>query len=434
MHLSLAGADVVFCIFLFKASKVRIFAERKLQQLLESPKMMADKKSFMIWMNDLTNDIVLSETVTRRVLSDSDLLNSNRPGDRNSNHILDTLDSSSTQLPSSEEKFSPIDSVIANDGISVRAKLGNGLRVPSTSEFENTRVTETDEKKKFEMNTKDAPSEYSTHTKLDRTALNDECRSFEDLTQMTNVNSSSRSSEDQTISIGNLINTMSVTTSNGADLQQMMTGGAAELSAFNDWSSNGTKSSHSTAANTSAAQCDDAAPTPPSSIFFVPSIATKFLTATSAETDVRPTVREKVTAASALQSSEVNFSGSWYPPSIPVTSRSSNLPRHAAGSEVSSSSHGKRDSPFNHVDGNSTSYLPQSRRQLSSASLGPETRNTDPPPPSSSAAPAIVPNRQHFPSSSSAVESVDLSNITFQVITSSSCLTDEQNRTEQTSQ
>jgi hypothetical protein len=411
--------DIISRVFYLKASKVRIFAELKLRQLLKSSGMMADKKTYLTWMSNLTNDILLSEAVTARVQGCSgspDDYSPSADGDSDE-FIYETLDAYSIELPSFKENFDSTAPQIVNDSCSLYAISGSGHGVPVTCELESTEKNQMNENKGMHWTKKEMHDDHLPPSAHAQSEMKGECRSTEELNEAIDIKSIAVSLEDtpddKKLLIENLINFVPSTNDIGRYHQQKRIGEDVDLSAYDDCSFNDNESSSTISATTSAARNRDPASNLPHSAITVPAKGTRSVLTTGPTTESRC----KGDQADNSKISEVNFSGSWYPSSTPVMMREMNLPRHNVDRGISFCNSGIIDSPLSAVDAASRTCARSLQRQMSSDPFlcSPDTiiPNTDPPPSSATSMSAPTRNYHSMPS---ARESVDLSSITFQVI------------------
>lgn len=408
---------MTLCYFCIKASKVRIYAELKLQLLRKSPGMMADKKTYMTWMSNLTNDILLSEAITGMIDSDSGTSNNCNPsadGDYDE-FIFETLDAYSIELPLFKEKSSPTAPEIANDGNTLHVVMVSDHGVPATAEVESTKLNQMSEYLDWTKN--DAHNDHPTLFESVPSTLKDECRSAEKFNKATDIDPNAITFDDRNHLIGNSTNFVQSTSSEGVDLdnEEGRIGEGADLPACDDCSLNGNESFSIATAPASAARCSGSASCLQHSVITVPVMGTRSASATSSTAMYRSNGGQTFNSTFG----EVDFSGSWCPSSAPVIPSRCSLPRHAVEREISFSTSDINDSPLSVVGTSSSTCARPSQTRLPSDQLlcSSNTFILNADPSSSSAMARRATTRQYqYPSGPLARESVDLSSITFQVI------------------
>lgn len=376
---------------------------------------MADKNSYMTWMSNLTNDIILSEAVIGTGQSNSyssDNYNPSADGDSDE-FIYETLDACSIELPLFKETHDSTAPEIKNDGNALYAMLGSGHEISATFQQESTENKQISENEFVDWTKLEAHDDYSTPSGPVQSALNGKLRSAEELNVATDINFIASTLDDRKPLIEKSINFDPSTNYNGHGYEQKRIGEDADLPAFDDGSLTANESSTIISASTSAARNGGAASTLLHSAITAPAMGTRSALTTSSTNEPRSN------GGQALYSkfSEVNFSGSWYPSSTPVILGGSGLPRHTVGRETSFSSSGIMDSPLSIMGATSSIYERPLQRQLSSDPFlcSPDTMVLNADPSLSPATSKSVPTRQ-YPSRPPTSESVDLSSITFQVI------------------
>jgi hypothetical protein len=381
--------------------------------------MMADKKTYLTWMSNLTNDILLSEAVTGRVQSCSgspDDYSPSADGDSDE-FIYEALDAYSIEVTSFKENSDSTAPEIVNDSGALYAILGSGHGVPVTCELESTEKNQMSENKGMDWTIKEVHDDHLAPSAHAQSEVKGECRSTEELNEAIDIKSIAVTLEDtpndKKLLIENLINVVPSTNDNGRNHQQKQIGEDVDLPAHDDCSFNENESSSTISATTSAARNRDPASNLLHSAITAPAMGTRSVLTTGSTTESRC----KGGQADNSKISEVNFSGSWYPSSTPVMMRRMNLPKHNVDRGISFFNSGIIDSPLSVVDAASRTCARSSQRQMSSDPFlcSPDTiiPNADPPPSSTTSMSAPTPN---YPSRPSARESVDLSSITFQVI------------------